>query len=329
MKQTAQSLSLFDRMRTLPSRDEATARGEECNLLSKPHGMALNILHQGDFLETSKALPKGIVFDVIIADPPYNIGKDFGNDSDRRSLTDYLAWTERWLKVCLEYLGDQGVLYIYGFPEILAHVAVRYPIERQRWLVWHYTNKTVPNLQFWQRSHESILCLWKKARPNLAIDKIRESYTKSYRRCLGKPRRETKGRFNLNGNGSTYNVHEKGALPRDVLKVPALAGGAGRNERWFVCRDCRHRLFRPESLTDHEGHNLLKHPTQKPMQLTKRLILSAANGNGVLIPFAGSGSECVVAQKLGVPFWGTEINKEYVSFGRKWLKVDQQRICID
>ena len=274
---------------------------------------------QGDFLKVAKSLERQ--FDLVIADPPYNIGKDFGNDSDKQDLSKYLEWTDKWLAVCVERLVDDGVMYIYGFPEILARVAVRYPIEQQRWLVWHYTNKTVPGMKFWQRSHESILCLWKGERPNLEIDQIREGYTDNYLRCIGKPRRETKCRYNRNGNGSIYNGHENGALPRDVLKVPALAGGAGRSERWFVCRSCGNRIYPPRFLSDHNDHDILKHPTQKPMALTQRLIKSRINGTGgsVLIPFAGSGSECVVAQNLRLDFVGVELNKEYARFAKKWL----------
>ena len=63
------------------------------------------------------------------------------------------------------------------------------------------------------------------------------------------------------------------------------------------------------------------YPTQKPMELTKKLILSKINGSGnVLIPFSGSGSECVVAKSLGVPFLGIDINPIYVDFGKSWLK---------
>ncbi len=82
-------------------------------------------------------------------------------------------------------------------------------------------------------------------------------------------------------------------------------------------------------MSGHDGHNILKHPTQKPMELTRRLLLSTVNGKGALIPFAGSGSECVVARKLKVSFFTTEINAETVLFARKWLKVDPERICID
>lgn len=238
------------------------------------------MIRQGDFLKVSRTFGED-KFDVVIADPPYNIGKDFGNDSDKRSLADYLDWTDEWLSICMKHLAQQGVIYVYGFPEILARVAARYPIEHQRWLAWHYTNKTVPSLKFWQRSHESILCLWKsRRRPNLNVDQIREPYTDHYLRCIGKPRRETRGRYSRSGQSTVYGGHEAGALPRDVIKIPALAGGAGRSQRWFVCRTCGNKIYPPRFLSEHEGHDILKHPTQKPMELTRRLIVSRISRGG-------------------------------------------------
>ena len=219
-------------------------------------------------------------------------------------MQDYLDWTNEWLSICMKHLSEDGVIYIYGFPEILAHIAVRQPLKKQRWLVWHYTNKTVPRFKFWQRSHESILCLWKGDRPDINIDAIRESYTPTFlNNSAGKVRKGTYCRYSKNGKKTIYQAHPQGALPRDVLKVPALAGGAGRSERWFMCKDCDNQVYSPSELSKHMEHDILKHPTQKPMQLTKRLLLSAVNGNGVLIPFAGSGSECIVAKQLGSCFF--------------------------
>jgi len=185
----------------------------------------MNQIHHDDFLKAAEMLGERR-FAVIIADPPYNIGKDFGNNSDSRSLPDYIDWTKRWLSICFNHLADNGVIYVYGFAEILAHIAVQYPLDKQRWLVWHYTNKTVPSSQFWQRSHESILCLWKNKRPNLNIDAIREPYMDAYHRCIGKTRKGTEGRYSRSGQTTTYTAHANGALPRDVIKIPALAGGA-------------------------------------------------------------------------------------------------------
>lgn len=277
-----------------------------------------NTIHHGNFLSKA-ALIGQHKFDVVIADPPYNIGKDFGNNSDKQTLQQYFEWVSEWLDLCFNSLSSGGIIYVYGFPEILAHIAIRYPIDKQRWLVWHYTNKTVPRLKFWQRSHESILCLWKGARPRLYIDCIREEYTDGFKKCIGKTRKETFCRYSQKGQKSIYNGHKNGAMPRDVLKVPALAGGAGGKERWFLCKTCGNKLCKPHELEEHRGHEILKHPTQKPMELSRRLLQSAINGKGALIPFAGSGSECVVAKRLGCRFFATEINKEYVDLGRKWL----------
>ena len=59
------------------------------------------------------------------------------------------------------------------------------------------------------------------------------------------------------------------------------------------------------------------------MDLTKKLILSRINkktkGN-LLVPFAGSGSECVLASTMKIPYIGFEINPEYVTFARSWIK---------
>ena len=62
------------------------------------------------------------------------------------------------------------------------------------------------------------------------------------------------------------------------------------------------------------------------MELTRRLILSRINGtNGkVLVPFAGSGSECVVAKTLGIEYLGIEINPEFVDFATKWLEYESR-----
>lgn len=280
-------------------------------------------IEQGDVIEVLRSLDVNTKFDVVIADPPYNIGKDFGVTQDNMPLSVYVDWTERWLDRCFELLVDDGIIYVYGFPEILAHIATRYSIDKQRWLVWHYTNKATPSSSFWQRSHESILCLWHpdSRRPKLEIDQIREPYSETYKNCIGRVRKGTKSRFG-NGKETIYNGHENGAMPRDVIKIPALAGGAGANERWFICHDCNDNVFSPSSLKDHVDHNITKHPTQKPSELTRRLLLSRITNNDgrVLVPFSGSGSECVVAKSLGIEYLGIEIDPLFVDLSRKWLE---------
>ena len=281
----------------------------------------LNTVHCGDVLNLMQKLQGDNIFDVVIADPPYNIGKDFGNDSDCQALPDYLAWCEQWIGECMRLVKPSAPVYIYGYPEILAHIAVRLPLHQQRWMVWHYTNKTVPTSKFWQRSHESILCIWKGTRPQLQVDAVREQYTPSFLNgAAGKTRKETFCRYSSKGKKTIYAAHPNGALPRDVIKIPALAGGAGFVERWFYCKTCA-RLCQPNEAAKHQDHNTIRHPTQKPLALSKKLIASAAKSGGhVLLPFAGSGSECVPAKSLGVHFYAAEINTDFATLANAWFK---------
>jgi len=246
--------------------------------------------------------------DIIICDPPYNIGKDFGNNSDKQSMDDYLLWCDVWIQECLRILKPNGTLYIFGFSENLAFIRTRIVDCNVRWLVWHYTNKTTPSLNFWQRSHESILCCYKN-KPIFNRDDVRELYTENFiKNAAGKVRKATKGRFSNGEIETTYNAHEKGALPRDVIKVPALAGGAGKKER-------------------------VEHPTQKPLQLCDTLIKASMNKDKdtdtdtcgesetlLVVPFAGSGSECLSAKNNNVNFIGFEINNEYITIANERLK---------
>lgn len=250
--------------------------------------LEINTIYNEDCIQGMKKIISNTV-DIIICDPPYNIGKDFGNDSDKQDINTYLEWCDQWISECLRILKPNGTLYIYGFSETLAFVRTRLTCN-VRWLVWHYTNKVVPSLNFWQRTHESILCCYKE-KPVFNRDDVREPYTESFLKgAAGKVRKATKGRFSSGETETVYNAHENGALPRDVIKVPALAGGAGKKER-------------------------VDHPTQKPLALCETLIKACKNKEGdtlVVVPFAGSGSECVAAKKQLINYIGFEINDKYI-----------------
>jgi site-specific DNA-methyltransferase (adenine-specific) len=139
--------------------------------------LEINKIHNEDCIVGMKKIKSESV-DIIICDPPYNIGKDFGNDSDKQKMDDYLLWCDNWIAECLRILKPQGTIYIYGFSEILAFIRTRVTCN-VRWLVWHYTNKVTPSLNFWQRTHESILCCYKD-KPTFNRDDVREPYTETF-----------------------------------------------------------------------------------------------------------------------------------------------------
>ena len=286
--------------------------------LKRNKELPLNKIILGDAVSELKKLPDESC-DAVVIDPPYNIGKDFGNNIDKRELSEYVIWCKEWINECIRIMKPTGTMFIYGFSENLAYLSIEIPINK-RWLLWHYTNKNVASVNFWQRSHEAIICAWKD-KPIFNRDEIREPYTEGFLNgAAGKVRKGTMGRFGKNGLETIYKAHEDGALPRDVIKIPALAGGAGMIERWFLCKTCDD-VYEPRQLQKHNGHEIMKHPTQKPLELSRKLIKSTApKKNGVvLVPFVGTGSECVAAKELGQSYIGFEINPDYVRIAEKMI----------
>lgn len=245
------------------------------------NNLAYNTVHVGDVMDLCGRVASASA-QCVIADPPY--------PSEGVVLDEaYLTWADSWIAECLRILREDGTMFLYGDSEHLAQLMVRLPASvNRRWLVWHFINKNTINKSFWQHSHMSILAIWKRTKV-FNTDAVREPYGDNYSKyAAGKVRKGTQGFFADGAKQTTYNAHEKGALPRDVMRIPALAGGAGHKER-------------------------VAHPDQKPLALARRLIESCMQTNGIVfVPFAGSGTECVAAAALKLPFVGIEKEAGYV-----------------
>ena len=51
--------------------------------------------------------------DLIFADPPYNIGKNFNGFIDKwNTEEEYLEWCYKWIDLCIEKLKDNGSFYV-------------------------------------------------------------------------------------------------------------------------------------------------------------------------------------------------------------------------
>ena len=131
-------------------------------------------------------------------------------------------------------------------------------------------------LNYWQRSHESILCVWKdKNKRVFNRDAVREPYTENYIKGYsdGKRKRPAgEGRFAKAGKGkeTTYVVNNKGALPRDVIKISSLAGGAGVER--VVYSPSKKDIFTRKQAKSLSLEDQIIHPTQKPIKLTEKLL---------------------------------------------------------
>src|ERR1044072_2343307 len=68
----------------------------------------------GDSFEALKRLP-AVSFDLLFADPPYNLNKNFGENSfQQTSSEEYEAWLDSWLQLNAPPLKTTASIYISG-----------------------------------------------------------------------------------------------------------------------------------------------------------------------------------------------------------------------
>lgn len=64
-----------------------------------------------------------------------------------------------------------------------------------------------------------------------------------------------------------------------------------------------------------------KHPTQKPLRVASRILdICAKPDSKVLVPFCGSGTECVAAKERGLDYLGFELEQEYIDLANARLE---------
>jgi len=69
-------------------------------------------IFQEDALQGLARIPDASI-DLLLTDPPYGLGKEYGNDSDKLDAAAYLRWTEQWIDMALPKLKANGSLYIF------------------------------------------------------------------------------------------------------------------------------------------------------------------------------------------------------------------------
>ena len=248
-------------------------------------------LFLGDCIQNIKKI-KDNTIDLIFADPPYSIKK--AKWDTFKSREEYIKWSIKWIKEAHRILKDTGSLYICGFSEILADLhfpAMKY-FKNSRWLIWYYKNKA--NLgKDWGRSHESIMCLRKSNNYTINIENIRIPYNAH---TLKYPER-SQATSSQYGNGKKYDgwsPNPAGAKPKDVIEIPTTCNGMGEKT---------------------------PHPTQKPEELLRKVILASSNENDIILdPFSGSGTTAVCAKQLKRRWIGIEQCPEYLEWSIARLK---------
>jgi DNA modification methylase len=252
-----------------------------------------NTVHVGDALEFLRALPDGSA-DLVIADPPYSLSKDreFGEGAFYETREEWLKWCKAWLEQTKRILKPAGNLFVYAIHHnacFLQTFLYELDLRYRRQIIWHYENG-------WSKYKNGPAChyepiLWFAHRDDSTFHVIREPY-----------KSEDRLRHAITKNGKVWKPHPEGRQAGDVWHIPTLAGRRFASER-------------------------TEHPTQKPLALSRRLIEHFSNRQEmVVVPFAGSGSECVAAIECDRRFVGCEINSEYVEIALTRIQAASQQL---
>jgi site-specific DNA-methyltransferase (adenine-specific) len=231
----------------------------------------LGALYQGDCVEAMRALPSRSV-DCLFADPPFNLGKDYGDGvPDDLAAEDYLAWCRRWLDEAVRVLAPGGALFLYNLPRWNLHLAAHLDrhLEFKHWIAVDI-KFSLPIPRRLYPAHYALLYFVKGPRP----------------RVFAPPRLPLPACRHCGGELKDYGGYKDKMNPR----------GVNLTDVWADIPPVRHRRHK------NRGANELA------LKLMDRVLdIASAPGDLVLDPFAGSGTSLVAAELKGRRWIGVEV----------------------
>ncbi len=132
-------------------------------------------IEAGDAVQCLSCLEKNSI-DLIVADPPYNLGKNYGNNIDLKDRQDYQDFTKDWLTQAYRILKPGGSLYCFMGVKFIARLYLLLEedlhMTPQGWITWHYTQGMGRKRGFSPR-HEDILWFSKGEDATFNLDDVR------------------------------------------------------------------------------------------------------------------------------------------------------------
>lgn len=242
-----------------------------------------------DALEALKTIPDNSV-DLIFADPPYNIGKNFNGKIEKWDTEDsYLEWCYEWIDLCVQKLKPNGSFYVMTATQFMPYfdIHLRKKLTILSRLVWSYDSSGVQAKKYFGSMYEPILfCV-----------KDKNNYTFNNNDILVEAKTGAKRKL-IDYRKAVPTVYNSEKVPGNV---------------WEFSR-VRYRMDEYEN-----------HPTQKPISLLERIIKASSNeGDLVLDPFSGTFTTCFVAKELNRNSIGIEMQDEYVKIGLRRLQLAEE-----
>jgi len=252
-----------------------------------------------DCLDTLKKMKSNSI-DLIFADPPYGLGKDFGVTKDTfENIDTYEKWSILWIDECMRVLKSSGTMYFMSstqyMPALDRYVDSNYHVLNR--IVWVYDSSGVQSKTKFGSLYEPILMITHS--PN-------SKYTFNYQDIMIEARTGAERKL--------IDYRKTPPQPYNTLKVPGNV--------WSFPR-VRYKMNEYEN-----------HPTQKPEALLERIILASSNvGDIVLDPFSGSFTTSAVAIRLGRKAIGIDVNPDYFKIGLRRTSIcdtyNDELLCCD
>ena len=214
--------------------------------------------------------------DLVLADPPYCLGKDYGNKSDKLNPREYLKWSKKWIDAVIPKIKDTGSFYIFltwqYSPEIFSYMKTKLIMINE--IIW---DRHVPSMGGSTRKFSSV-------HDNIGFFVKTKQYY-----------------FDIDSIRIPYDPETKKARTRSIfIGKKWLEIGYNPKDLWSVSRI---------HAQDPEREN---HPTQKPLKIIERIIKASCPEDGIVLdPFMGSGSTAAACIMSGRKFIGFEINPDY------------------
>ena len=244
-----------------------------------------NRIINGDSLKELKKIPDE-TFDLIFADPPYNLQlkKELSRpDRSKVSAVDdkwdqfesfktYDEFTFDWLKECKRILKKNGTIWVIGSYHNIFRVGA-----------------TIQDLGFWILND----VIWNKNNPMPNFRGTR--FTNAHETLIWASKNE--------GSKYTFNYQSLKCLNDDLQM----------RSTWNlpICNG-KERL---------KNNGKKVHSPQQPESLHQRIIIASSNKNDLILdPFLGSGTTAVVSKKLGRNYFGIEKEKNYFDATKKRLE---------
>lgn len=255
---------------------------------SLPTGGVTGHIVCGNAADVLPTLPR-LKFDLLFADPPYNLTKQFGTEKFKSTDDEaYEAWLDSWLQLCVPLLKKTASVYICGDWRSSS------AIQRAGSKYFKLRNRIT-----WEREKgRGAKANWKNASEDIWFFTVSDEFT--FNLDAVKQRRRVIAPYRENGKPKDWSESKDGNF-RDTHP----------SNMWT---DITVPFWSMPENTDH--------PTQKPEKLLAKIILASTNpGDLILDPFAGSGTTAVVAKKLGRNFVAIESEEEYCLLAAKRLEL--------